>query len=116
MPRKKKDPKTEGAKNAEVLAELLVKSSPSTHLSIKILNKLLEARSEYEFFETMFEENMSHGECPHCGHANHWLIPEDELNKMDWVTHKQDSRVPDMPNHDDCTDFAESCQKKKVLP
>jgi hypothetical protein len=110
------DVKTDAAKNAQVLAELVVDPQTSTHLSVNILNKLLDASENPSFFVTMFEEAMSLGECPECGHENHWLIPEVDLNQLDWVTHKRDPRVPENTDVDSCPRYQEACLKKKCNP
>lgn len=108
--------KTDAARNAQVLAELVVDPSTTTHLSVNILNKLLESYEHPNFFVTMFEENMSLGECPECGHQNHWLIPETQLNQFGYVTSEQDPRVPQNTDEHVCPDYHEACKKKKVLP
>ena len=110
------DVKTDAARNAQVLAELVVDSQTTTHLSVNILNKLLESYENPNFFITLFEARMSLGECPSCGHENHWLVPEDELNKMGWVTHLKDSRVDKHTNAKSCPEFHESCSKQKAKP
>lgn len=110
------DSKTDAARNAQVLAELVVDPATTTHLSVNILNKLLESYEHPNFFITMFEENMSVGECPECGHQNHWLIPETELNQMNWVTADKDPRVPRNTDEHVCEEFKEACSKKKVCP
>jgi hypothetical protein len=102
------------AENAHVLAELVVDPMTSDALRVRILNKLLESSEGQNFFATMFNELLSHGECPGCGHENHWLIPEDELNRMGWMTHEQDERVPRMTDVTTCVKWQEACKKKKV--
>jgi len=100
--------------NAQVLAELVVDPDTTETLRVQILNKLLEGREGQTFFQTMFEELLSFGECPHCEHKNHWAIPEDDLNQMGWVTNEQDSRVIERTTKKDCNVFQEACKKKKI--
>lgn len=102
-------------KNAEVLANLVADPATTELRRVEILTKLIEAKENQNFFQTMFEEGLSLGECPSCGHQNHWAIPEDELNQMGYVTHEQDSRVPVTTNAESCTEFQEACKKKKVI-
>lgn len=115
MARKASDIPSVNAENAKVLAELVIEPTTPEALRIKILNKLLEASEGSSFFRTMFEEKLSFAECPECGHENHWLIPEDELNKMGYVSHERDSRVPRATNSETCTSWEEACAKKKVI-
>jgi len=100
--------------NTSILAELVADPSTTDHLRVSIINKLLEGKDGQNFFTSMFEEGLSFGSCPSCGHEQHWLIPEDNLNEMGWVTYKKDSRVLQHPTKDDCKTYAEACQKKKV--
>lgn len=100
--------------NMSILAELVADPQTSEHLRVTIINKLLESREGQNFFVTMFEEGLSFGACPCCGHENHWLIPEDSLNEMGWVTFKKDPNVPARPKQEDCSIFAEACHKKKI--
>lgn len=100
--------------NAQVLAELVVDSQTGEHLKVQIINKLVEARENQTFFQTIFEENLSLGNCPHCDHENHWLIPENDLNEMGHVTSAVDLEVPETTTEENCPEFAESCLKKKI--
>ena len=100
--------------NAAALADLLVNPSTSKNVQLQIINEILEDAKEETFFETMFQQEMSLSECPFCGHQNHWLIPEDELNTLGWITHQRDSRVPEHPTIKDCEEFQEACLKKKT--
>lgn len=102
------------AQNASVLAEIVVDPMTSDSLRVQILNKLLEIVEGQTFFQTILRENLSHGACPNCGHTNHWLVPEDELAQMKWVTHEKDPRVSRMTDKKSCKKWAESCKKKKV--
>lgn len=103
------------AKNASVLAELVVDPLTTDHSRVAILNMLLSTVQEKDFFITMFKDELSLGECPDCGHQNHWLIPEDILNTIGWVTSQADTRVPSHTTKTDCPEFQEACQKKKVI-
>lgn len=100
--------------NLSILAELVADPQTSEHLRVNIINKLLESREGNTFFVTMLEEGLSYGVCPDCGHENHWLIPEDSLNELGWVTFKKDPRVVSQPTSEDCKEFAEACPKKKT--
>ena len=111
---KGKDSISEAEKNAKVLTDLIIDGQTTTHLQVKILNKLLEGREDAGYFETMFAEKMTLASCPSCGHQNHWFIPEDELNRMDWVTAHKDPRVKATPTEEDCSLFHEACTKRKV--
>jgi len=108
------DSLAEVAANAKVLAELLVNHKTNTHQTVKILNKLLEGRKHDGFFEIMMQEKMSFAPCPECGHENHWMIPEDQLNKMGWVTGHKDPRVKINTTKDDCLQYQEACAKRKT--
>lgn len=100
--------------NAKVMAELIVDPQTSDHLRVTIINKLLESGGDTDFFPTIFEEKMSHGQCPLCNHENHWLIPEDVLNKMGWVTSQEDLEVVELTDEASCAKWQEACKKKKV--
>jgi len=100
--------------NAEVMAEMIADPDTTDQQRVKMINKLLEARESDTFFQTMFTEKLSFGECPCCDHKNHWLIPEDELNQMGYVTHKEDERARRTTTAGDCPKWQESCAKKKV--
>lgn len=100
--------------NAEVLAELIVAPETSDNLRVQILNKLLDSTSADNFFETMAKEDLSYGACPNCGHLNHWLVPEEDLNRFGIVSHQLDPRVKRTTTAQDCKRFQEACGKKKV--
>lgn len=102
------------AKNAAVLAELVVDPLTTEHTRVQILNMLLSSGEEKNFFATMFKERLSFGACPNCAHENHWLIPEDELNQMGWVSAEKDDRVKLNTKKEDCPEFQEACAKKKT--
>lgn len=101
-------------KNAEILLALALDEATTEHTRIQIFTKLLENKKEGSFFETMFRDKMSYGECPNCKHKNHWLIPEDDLNKIGYVTSKVDLKVKNHTTIDDCPELQEACIKKKV--
>jgi len=103
------------ARNASVLAELAVDPLTTDHSRVAILNLLLEQNSEKDFFATIFRENLSLGECVECGHQSHWLIPEDVLNTMGWISHNEDPRVPAHTTKADCETYQEACGKKRVI-
>lgn len=111
---KKIDVDTLDAQNAAVLAELVVDPATTEHIRVQILNKLLEAQEDQSFFDTMLQEGLDLGECPHCGHLDNWLIPETELNIRGVVTAERDPRVKLNTTAVDCPEFQEACQKKKV--
>lgn len=100
--------------NAEVFSELIVEPSTPDNLRVSIIEKILEAREGQDFFKTMFEENLSVGECPCCNFKTHWLIPEDNLNQMGYVTYKVDSGIAKVTNINTCPTYMESCKKRKI--
>jgi len=99
---------------AKALADMIVEPTTPELLRVRMINKFIEARSGGNFFATIFREGLSKGECPSCGHTNHWLVPEEELNQMGHVTHEEDDRVPRLTNAKVCSRFQECCKKKKV--
>lgn len=112
---KSKTADTLDAKNASVLAELVVDPLTTDHSRVAILNMLLSTQADKDFFTTMFREGLSFGNCPECNHQRHWLIPEDILNQMGWVSAEQDDRVKRHTNINDCPVFQEACSKKTVI-
>lgn len=102
------------AANAAVLAEIVVEPFTPDPLRIQILNKLLEGMESENFFDTIYAESLDFGSCPHCGHQNHWLIPEDDLNKRGYVTHDHDVRVPTTTTEEECPQWQQACKKKKI--
>jgi phage FluMu protein Com len=100
--------------NAAALAEMVADQQTSEPVRLQIINEILEASVNETFFEKMFAEDLSLAKCPHCKHENHWLIPEDDLNQIGWVTSDKDSRVPKHTSEDLCSEYAEACSKKKV--
>lgn len=101
-------------KNASALAAMLVDPTTSEAVRIQIINELNEAAKSDTFFEALFNETLSLGRCPHCAHQNHWLVPEDDLNQMGWVSSQKDPRVKRHTDANDCKEFAEACTKKKT--
>lgn len=100
--------------NAETLATLIVAPETSDNLRVQILNKLLDSTAADNFFETMVKEDLSYGACPNCGHLNHWLVPEEDMNRFGLVSHEDDPRVKRTTTAKDCRRFQEACIKKKV--
>ena len=100
--------------NAAVLVELITGANVSESLRIQAMEKLSEAKVNDSFFKTMFTESLDFGACPHCGHENFWLTPEDELNQMGWVSHKEDGRIPENTDADSCPKYQQACKKKKI--
>lgn len=100
--------------NAEALATLIVAPETSDNLRVQILNKLLDSTAADNFFETMVKEDLSYGACPFCGHKNHWLVPETDLNQMGVVSYEEDPRVKRTTTAEDCPKWQEACAKKKV--
>jgi len=100
--------------NAEALTEMLTDQTTSEAVRLQIVNELIEESKDETFFETMFAELLSEGECPCCGHKNHWLVPEDELAQMGHVTPDVDPRVKRHTTAKDCPEYQEACSKKKV--
>ena len=97
-----------------VLVELIVDPNTTETLRVKILNKLLGATESENFFETMAKELLTYGPCPNCSHENHWLVPEEDLNRMGIVTHKLDDRVKRTTTAADCAKWQQACGKKKI--
>jgi hypothetical protein len=100
--------------NAAALADLLVNPATSKTVQLQIINEILESSKEETFFETMIQEEMSLGNCSFCGHQNHWLVPEDDLNTLGWVSYEKDTRVKQNTTIKDCEEFQEACLKKKT--
>ncbi len=100
-------------KNAEVLVELVCGPDISENLRISAMEKLVASKDNDNFFQTLFEEKLSYGSCPHCRHENHWMLPEDEANQMGWVSHDEDERVPEHTNAKSCPTFEQACKKKR---
>ena len=100
--------------NAAVLVELITGPNISENLRIQAMEKLTASKDNDSFFQTMLEEDLTLGECPHCQHKNHWMIPEEELNQMGYVSKDEDDRVPETTNDKSCPEFQQACLKKKV--
>lgn len=100
--------------NAAVLVELITGANISENLRIQAMEKLTDAKENQSFFKTMLEEGLTKGVCPHCDHENHWLIPEEDLNQMGYVSHEEDERVPETTDGKSCELFQQACLKKKI--
>lgn len=111
---RKRDEEFLDAANAKALADMIVEPTTPELLRVRMINKFIEARTGGNFFSTIFREGLSQGECPNCGHSNHWLVPEEELNQMGWVTHEQDERVKRMTTPDDCPKWQQCCKKRRI--
>lgn len=100
--------------NAQVLIEMLMDPNTTEAVRLKIVTEILDQSKDTSFWELMFQENMTLAKCPKCNHENHWLIPEEELSIMGWVTTEKDSRVPRHTNSEVCLTYEEACSKKKT--
>jgi hypothetical protein len=100
--------------NAQALAEMLMDPKTSAAVRLQIINELNEASRSQTFFEAMFNDELSVGRCPHCAHQNHWLVPEDVLNEMGYVSAEKDPRVKKQTSAVDCPQLQECCMKKKT--
>jgi hypothetical protein len=100
--------------NAAVLVELVTGSNISETLRITAMEKLVDSKKDSSFFHTMMEEKLSYGECPNCGHKNHWLVPEDEMNQQGYVSKDEDERVPEYTDEKSCPTYQQACLKKKI--
>lgn len=101
--------------NAKALVELLLDPDTPDVTQIQIIQHLISSRAGQDFFKTIYEENLSFGKCPKCQHENHWVIPEDVLNRMGYVSHEADPRVPESTDKDSCVHYQQACKKKKVM-
>lgn len=101
-------------KNAQSLAELLADPQTPESVRIQIINEIHGESGDQSFFETMYNEMLTYGECPCCGHKNHWGIPEDTLVQMGFVSSQRDHRVLPHTTEKDCPSYAEACIKKKL--
>ena len=102
------------ADNAKRLVGILMDPTTPSSVSVQILDRLLESSRSENFFMTIYEEALSLGPCPDCGHENHWLVPEVDLNRLGWVTHLKDPRAQQATTKDTCARYEEACSKKKV--
>jgi hypothetical protein len=100
--------------NAKALTQILVNPATPESVRLQIINELNESEKSNSFFETMFNELLTVGRCPCCAHENHWLVPEDDLSQMGWVTPEKDNRVSKHTDKKSCPEFAEACAKKKT--
>lgn len=101
--------------NSKALVDLLMDPDTQDNTQIQIIQHLISSRAGQDFFRTIYEENLSFGKCPKCQHDSHWVIPEDSLNKMGYVSHEKDPRVPEKTDEANCVNFKQSCKKKKVM-
>jgi len=102
------------AENADVLAELVVDPATPEQVRVRILKKLKDSSKADSFFDVMLQEVLDVGECPHCAHTNHWLVPEAELNKRGIVTSEADTRVLPFTDEGSCERYHQACSKKKI--
>ena len=100
--------------NAAVLVELITAPDVTETLRISAMEKLTANNDDTDFFRTMLEGSLTKGTCPHCNHENHWLIPEEDLNQMGYVSREEDDRVPETTNAKSCELFQQACLKKKI--
>ena len=100
--------------NADILADMIADPDTPDHMRVRMIGRLLEAKKSDNFFVKLFEERLSYGKCPYCQHASHWLIPEEELAQIGWISHKQDPRVKRETTSEDCPQWQEACGKKKI--
>ncbi len=100
--------------NAEVLVQIITGPDISEDLRIKAMEKLIGSKDNQSFFKTMLEEDLTYGACPKCEHKNHWLVPEEDLNQMAYVSMEEDNRVPEQTDEKSCPLWHEACLKKKV--
>ncbi len=100
--------------NAKALAEMLIDPQTSEAVRLQIINELNEVSKSQSFFETAFNEELSLGACPGCHHENHWLVPEDNLAQMGWVSSQKDPRIKHQTDAKSCPQYAEACSKKKT--
>ena len=100
--------------NASVLIEIILDPSTPDHIRIKALNALTEASDTNSFFDLLLENGMDYAACPECGHENHWLIPEVELNQRNIFTFERDNRVKKNTTEQDCVKYQQACGKLKI--
>lgn len=100
--------------NARVLADLLADPDTQESVRIAVIKKLLSSIHSDNFFQTIKDQKLDYGACPNCGHENHWLIPEVELNKMGYVTHEVDTRVSQFTTEKSCPKWQQACHKRKL--
>lgn len=100
--------------NAKALIELVLDPDTPDSIKIKIMNQLVDATGPDTFFDLLLEENLDVGVCPHCGHENHWAIPEVELNQRGIFTYEKDERVKKNTTAEDCPSYQQACHKLKL--
>lgn len=101
--------------NAQAIVDIIADPKTTEDIRIKLIRKILEAKHSDNFFRTIFEEKLSYGACPNCNSFNHWLIPETELNKIGYVSHEEDKRIPQFTTSESCPKYAQACKKKKIV-
>lgn len=100
--------------NVRVMADMVADQDTPESLRIKIINKLVESKSDNNFFKAIFDQKLSYGKCPKCHISSHWLIPEVELNKFGYVTREHFPEIPEYPDEKSCPKWQQSCVKKKI--
>ncbi len=100
--------------NAAVLVELVTGPNISENLRIQAMERLIGSKEGESFAKTAFEEKLTYGECPHCKHLNHWLVDEESQNQMGWVSDKEDERVPEYTDSENCPEYEQACKKKRI--
>jgi hypothetical protein len=114
VPVKKKNTTELSAQNAAVLAEIVTDPLTTEATRVEILNMLSQLGVSETFFQEAFKLALSFGECPICGHEDHWLIPPDELAILGWIVEDEDPRVKRNVSADDCPRYAQACPKRKT--
>lgn len=100
--------------NQRALMQILADPDTPADVQVSLWKKILSDSDDSTFFETMFRELASYGECPFCAHENHWAVPEKELNLMGYVSSDKDPRVKPSTTDKDCPEFGQACPKKKL--
>ena len=107
--------KSEEVLTMEALISIVVSERTPDANRILAINRLLEIRKKTtNFFETIVDSKLTYGACPHCNHANHWLVMESELNMQGIITSEIDPRVPRYTSEESCPELHEACSKRKV--
>ena len=102
------------AANAAVLAEIVTDPLTTEHTRVEVLNLLSQIGVSENFFTEMFKLGLSFGECPACGHKDHWLIPPDELAILGYIVEEEDERVKRNVDAKSCPRYAQACPKRKT--
>lgn len=100
--------------NAAALLSMLADPTTPQPVQLQIINDILDVTKDTSFFETIYREKMDLARCPFCSHENYWLVPEDDLNVMGYVSAEHDPRVKLQTTAEDCPTYQESCVKKKT--